>query len=419
MGPLRYVVVILFAVSGFTACVDQPTSMSDETSVLADLLSAEDPSGLGDGLAFALAQAMSERAFQVQVLEVLKASDFVEHKVEVSDFLTTSAGAHFLAQTAASINADPDRLMEKLADLPALDFYVPIREHRLTWLPGRPMAVGFAPSPDDNVVEAYLPSGESVRLQAQSIRSTPFSLFLLHPAEPKARRYGYDAPREGHHIQEAQEFDVGGVMNVTDRHGETRRVEFADLPHTRPIVQIRRSSEAAWRGIAPFAEETRDGPRAGIFVEDVTPGTMLNWDQPFEDDGFGACEIYSRQNFFSSTGVLLEGTTRWPVSGHVGGLPCDPFGTYIWDWMTDNEFGIKVFSTGMSTGSEYVGRRMIEVDAFNDDDWGVGQYRVPSPGEDPVSCFYDDPLTSAWGHSGYCAGTYAGLWGGAIWSYAF
>lgn len=406
------------------ACSEVTTSLDPRNqydSILGEFLTASEPTAIAEGVALGLALAMSERAFQEGVRNVLKESDYVEHKIEVSSFLVTDLGSEFVRRTASRIGITAADLSDRLANLGSLDFYVPRQEKRESWRPGQPLAVGFAPDEDDTRVKSYLPSGQSIMVTAEGLGASPITLFVLHPAEPKALRYEYQVRRTGDAIQEIGEPNIGGFDHEVGPDGSLRRIEFADLPpEDRPMVRVRLRGELTTSTAKLLAGDLQQ------VAYDLTPGSLINWDSPVEGDGVGDCEIYMRQEFYTGPGTSYIEKTRYPASGHIGGLPCGGefgsiFGYWVWDWFYQNEFGIKVLSNGMGSFYNHIRRKLIEDDQFNDDDWGVNQYGYPNWDRDTCYYGYASGDVGAYENASECTFGQVGVtaeadWNGTMWS---
>ena len=157
------------------------------------------------GLAASMARALAEASVRHAVLQALRSSPWVEHKLVLQEFVLTSAGSHFVAAVARAQGVSEREIRSQIAALPALDFYVPSREERLTWRGEDVVRVAIATSTAAPAV-AFRPDGSAVPfLSAHAPGSV---LLLLHPAEPKGRRMKQQAARVGATIQDADDGDV-------------------------------------------------------------------------------------------------------------------------------------------------------------------------------------------------------------------
>lgn len=397
-------VMLAMFLAAFTAaaCADSPSNVVEAPS-LADFFLSDEPDQMANGVALALARDMGSQEFQNQVRDVLKESRLTEKKVELSTFLSTPAGEGLITRTASYIARAPEWLTERIDGIPALDFYVPLKDQRLTWLPGDPVAVGFAASPNDTVVLAYLSSGQQVHLTKGTIHGTGLTLFLLHHAEPKYRAILPAGELTAETIQEPHELGIGGRMQFFDEDGNLKEIELADLPlGTNPPIRVTPGPPPS-----ELLFSTSQQANGEIILQDWGPGTLINWDYPFEGDGFGQCEVRTTEGFWDPSGTM-RAYTQWSFSG----LDC-PF--QRWNWYTYyGGLGRRAFDKGLdgdTSTREKFGRHMWEEDANYDDDWGTLYYY----GDNPTEYCYDTYSTNPYPYDCYTQkNTY---WQGNIVSY--
>jgi hypothetical protein len=91
-----------------------------------------------------------------------------------------------------------------VAQLPPMDFYAPVREHRLAWKGSEDVVVGFTVDQDNPLLTSFTPDGAKLTYNARA--GVPSrAVLILHPAERKYRRAGSRANRSGETIQDANE----------------------------------------------------------------------------------------------------------------------------------------------------------------------------------------------------------------------
>lgn len=167
-------------------------------------------------IARGIALAMQNDDVRWQVRDAMRASEVTEHKLVLGDFLRTSAGRRMTTTAAAALGISDSEFRRAVTHMPELDFYVPARHHRQAWQGEAQVAVALVLGADRSRITAYQPSGEpldlqlDVKLQAQPV------LFLIHEAEPKARRVRPQARTAGRVIQEKHDGEVSGNV-VIDR----------------------------------------------------------------------------------------------------------------------------------------------------------------------------------------------------------
>jgi hypothetical protein len=119
------------------------------------------------------------------VHSAMRASRFNEHKLVLQDFLTTPEGERVLAATAAGLGQTLTSTRSSIANLPALDFYLPFTAHRHTWKSTADVYVATTFDPDVPAITAYGTNGQTLTVrQADGTPAVP--LIILHPAEPKS-----------------------------------------------------------------------------------------------------------------------------------------------------------------------------------------------------------------------------------------
>jgi hypothetical protein len=161
-------------------------------------------------LARALAAAMATPQIRATVLRSMRASQVTEHKLVWQEFVRTAPGRALVAAAARSAGATPAELEAISLRLPALDFYVPAREHRRTWKGGADLLVAATLTEQAPTV-AYSSNGTSVPLDLRN-RAPRQALFVLQPAERKSVRIRIQARRDGPTIQDADDGDASGTL---------------------------------------------------------------------------------------------------------------------------------------------------------------------------------------------------------------
>jgi hypothetical protein len=160
-----------------------------------------------DEVARAIALALGRPELRSAVRDAMRDSDQSEHKLVLQDFLATPAGVPVLNAAAAA----DDRFTAMLATLPRMDFYVPFREHRVTWEATADVSVGATVDQDAPRLTAFTPEGGQLALDSRE-GAPDRPLLLLHPAELKMK-HAHAAPRSPLQvIQAADEPDAPPVV---------------------------------------------------------------------------------------------------------------------------------------------------------------------------------------------------------------
>jgi len=182
MSPTNRYIAVLYAVIGacvvaiMGACTDALTRTVEPPTGASASVSIATPSN-AQAVAQGLALAMRDPSIRRQVHKAMRASRFNEHKLVLQDVVNTPDGKNlFSAATKSAI-----------ANLPALDFYLPFEAHRQTWKPATDVYVAVTFDPDAPAITAYGTNGQTLTLrQADGVPTVP--LIILHPAEPKETR---------------------------------------------------------------------------------------------------------------------------------------------------------------------------------------------------------------------------------------
>lgn len=161
----------------------------------------------GQEVAAGIASAMGDASIRVSVLQAFRASDWVEHKLVLQDFVTTPAGKALVALAARSRGVTAAEFSALINSLPLLDFYVPSREERLSWTGNNNVSVALSLAMNAVPASAYTSDGTTIPYS--SSHEAGRVLVLLHPAEAKGRRMKRQAASEGATIQDTDDGDIG------------------------------------------------------------------------------------------------------------------------------------------------------------------------------------------------------------------
>ncbi len=221
---------LLACIVGLTACSNDVVSPPNDPSPPAGGAAATGIALSGDaaqGLARALAAAMAVPEVRGKVLRAMRASRVTEHKLVWQEFIRTAEGRALIAAAASAAKVDAAELERASSRLPELDFYVPAREHRLTWKGGSDLLV--AATVNDNAPTlAYSPGGFSVPLD---LRQAPprHALMVLQPAERKSVRVRVQAKKDGPTIQDSDDGDESGTLVLTSPGGASVVLSLGDI----------------------------------------------------------------------------------------------------------------------------------------------------------------------------------------------
>lgn len=186
----------------------------EPTGAIPDAARPAAPSAsLGDRVARALAAGLADEAVRLQVRDAMRASPLNEHKLVLQEFASTAAGQALVQASAAAAGVDAATLAGWIRQLPAMDFYVPVLEHRLSWTGSADVVLGLNLDVDDTSLTAYGTDGAVLQLDRRD--GVPArAVLILHPAEPTWNRPQGATRRAGSVIQDADESTASMAVSV-------------------------------------------------------------------------------------------------------------------------------------------------------------------------------------------------------------
>ena len=108
-----------------------------------------------------VAVSLAERSARHQLKNDLRAAPFREHKLELGRYLRSENGKRLLASTVAG--KPDDDVLTLLDKVRPLEFYMPVRSHRETWVGDDEVLVAVQLEEEDPIV-AFNARGEEIRL---------------------------------------------------------------------------------------------------------------------------------------------------------------------------------------------------------------------------------------------------------------
>jgi hypothetical protein len=133
----------------------------------------------------ALARAMARPEIRALVRNAMRESRFNENKLVLQEFAATAQGARVVRAVADAAGVDEAAVRGWIAQLPAMDFYAPLPEHRRSWRATADVVVGANMNVDEVRLTAYATDGSVLQLNRRDgIPARP--VIILHPAEPKS-----------------------------------------------------------------------------------------------------------------------------------------------------------------------------------------------------------------------------------------
>lgn len=216
--------VAMLGVAAFgTGCAER-----GEQLVAPEARSASPMESRVDALARAFAVAMADPGVRAAVRDAMRASPLTAHKLSLQQFGASPDGEQLLRAAASAVGKSVDELRSTIAGLPELDFYVPARQHRLTWR----ATVDYVVAVNLNghgATAGYGPDGRPVAFDLFQAEPPRQVVLVLQTAETKNRRIYPRVDRPGATIQDVEDGEIGGSFVFTDAFGTIRTIELADV----------------------------------------------------------------------------------------------------------------------------------------------------------------------------------------------
>lgn len=174
--------MLITALVGFAACADENRHPLDPEHALASASSSADPDQAAlSELTRVVAVALSDQGLRQRVKNDMRASRFTsEHKLPFTDYLHGSSGGILLAKMAKESGQSRAEILSLLDRAPALEFYMPVPEHRETWTGGAPLLIAGTLGEGEALV-SYNLDGEEVPLSREAPPEVP--TLVLVPVE--------------------------------------------------------------------------------------------------------------------------------------------------------------------------------------------------------------------------------------------
>jgi hypothetical protein len=313
---------------------------------------------------------MRDPSIRREVHGLMRASRFNEHKLVLQDLLNSPQGKTILSAASAGLGQPVSSIKNTIANLPALDFYLPFKTQRQSWKSTTDVYVATTFDPDAPAITAYGTNGQTLTLRKdQGVPAV--ALIILHPAEPKSTHDVSLASLAGDVVESPSESPAANSSVGLS----PSRASFSILP---------------------------GGGGGGGGGGGPAPGTYINHFNIKQDDGwFGNSEM----RFYSFALVgwefhQLNNGTWFPISQHS----C-PKGTYWQDGVVTSSGYDGLFPISPTvTRSTFVltcdglqaqyAIHIMEDDGglnFDDDDFG---WRIYANGYYPSGAMYDPYVNS-------------------------
>lgn len=116
-----------------------------------------------------IATSLAEKSARNQLKTQLRAAPFKEHKLQLGSYLRSEAAKQLLARTHAGAS---DEVLTLLGQVRPLEFYMPVRQHRETWVGDEEVLVAVQLEEEDAII-AFNARGEEIRLNGDSPPEQP------------------------------------------------------------------------------------------------------------------------------------------------------------------------------------------------------------------------------------------------------
>lgn len=224
-GWLGESATIWLAVAVLAACETNSSSPTSTQSMTPSTFRDGTANGSANGSANSSASSLLARALAIssrdllvraELLRAMRVSPWTEHKVELLAFLSSAEGVR--TERSMRQTLGPDVFASALAHAPLLEFYLPVRAHRLEWRARDELQVALVLDNDAQVATRFYSTGDAVELALDrtTIRNHR-AVLLIAPPEGKSTRLRRQVRAEGPVVQDADDGDLG--LTITRRSG--------------------------------------------------------------------------------------------------------------------------------------------------------------------------------------------------------
>jgi hypothetical protein len=263
-------------------------------------------------LSHAIALAMEDAGVREQVRDDMRASPYSLHKLVLQEYVSTPGGQRLMAAAAKAASVSQDALAQRIAALPRLDFYVLLREHRMSWQGEAGVAVVTQLSTARTMVghtERGVPVSYSFTTPAElNVRHTLFTLQVSEleagDAEPVRAQAGLAGA--GSVIQDRADDDVGLIGEIIGPDGKRTTVDPRDARSVRAGMERVFGAQAAG-----MMQATSD---ASASVTAMRVGTTMT--QFVHSDCRDVQDCWPNTMEIEHKTWLVNRSTKTTVSGH-------------------------------------------------------------------------------------------------------
>lgn len=292
---------------------------------------------------------MSRAEVRAGIRNAMRQSPYTEHKLVLQEWAATPAGARTIDAIARAAGVDATGVAQLIQRVPAMDFYLAFRQHRLNWRSTADVVVVATLDPDEPEVTGYDTRGEP-RAYRRADGVPQGAMLMMHPAERKGLRMNRQPEGGG---------DV--VQDPTDGELSSATMSLEEDPCASP-----------WAIDCP-------PPGGGGGGGGGTPnGTYMEgfWFTQEADTEWGDEELEFRATLKNSgCGGCTEATHTLRYEGINAG------GDYAKYWDKFNAF----FPLRITSSSRWMEVRLYETDTFADDSFGERTWMYNDFASSPIS----------------------------------
>ncbi len=171
----RCLVVGLSFVLALAACAD-PSERISAPNVAAPERGVYESTPTPEQIALArlgqlIATSLGDKKMRHELKRHLRAAPFKEHKLELGRYLRSDDGAELLAAMSRNANSS-DEILTLLGQIRPVEFYMPVRKHRESWVGDGEVLVAVQLEEEDPII-AFDRSGREIRLDPDSPPEQP------------------------------------------------------------------------------------------------------------------------------------------------------------------------------------------------------------------------------------------------------
>jgi hypothetical protein len=249
-----------------------------------------------------VAVALGDPSLRSELRDAMRASPLTNHKLILQDYLATKGGAKLRTGIATALETSDAEVDKLISAFPAMDVYLPFKEHRLGWKAGGEILVGATMDRSHTpVLQSFSTTGKQIALVRRD--GTPKEpLLILNPSTSRNVRFQPQPNVPGLTVQDPNDGEESGVVTYTNKQdGTSTTLQVADILNKKANVpQI--------SYLIACGEECGGGGSYGSGTVSTTDTTYV---RAFEiywwwDSEWGNHEVYFVGTFIRNNVVIME-----------------------------------------------------------------------------------------------------------------